>query len=82
MNQSRFLPVKAYKNQAFINSADARILRILSEYIEPQARFRDLQVRDTIVIFGSARIPSREQARRVWRRRARRAATWRAPRWT
>jgi len=62
MNPSRFLPVKAYKNQAFLNSADARVLRILSEYIEPQARFRELQVRDTIVIFGSARIPSREQA--------------------
>jgi len=62
MNPSRFLPVKAYKNHAFLNSPDARILRILSEYIEPQARFRELQVRDTIVIFGSARIPSREQA--------------------
>ena len=62
MNPSRFQSVKAYKNQAFLNSADARVLRILSEYLEPHARFRELQVRDTIVIFGSARIPSREQA--------------------
>jgi len=62
MNPSRFRAVKAYKNEAFINSPDARALRILSEYLEPQARFRDLQVRDTIVIFGSARIPSRQEA--------------------
>src|SRR6185436_5417385 len=44
-------------------SPDARLLRILSEYLEPQARFRELQVRDTIVIFGSARIPSPEKAK-------------------
>jgi uncharacterized protein (TIGR00730 family) len=56
MSQSRFRAVKAYKNEAFLGSPDARVLRILAEYIEPQARFRDLQVRDTIVIFGSARI--------------------------
>jgi len=63
MSQSRFRAVKAYKNEAFLSSPDARVLRILSEYIEPQARFRELQVRDTIVIFGSARIPSPEKAR-------------------
>ena len=62
MNPSRYQAVKAYKNQAFLNSPDARLLRILSEYLEPQARFRELQIRDTIVIFGSARILSREQA--------------------
>ena len=62
MNSGRFRPVKAYKNEAFISSSDARPLRILAEYLEPQARFRELAVKDTIVIFGSARIPSREQA--------------------
>jgi uncharacterized protein (TIGR00730 family) len=62
MSSSRFQPVKAYENTAFLNSPDARILRILSEYLEPQARFRDLAVRDTIVIFGSARATSREAA--------------------
>jgi hypothetical protein len=62
MNPSRFRAVKAYKNEAFINSPDARLLRILSEYLEPEARFRELQVRDTIVIFGSARIQSRSEA--------------------
>lgn len=62
MTSSRFQPVKAYSNEAFLNSPEARSLRIMSEYLEPEARFRELQVRDTIVIFGSARILSREEA--------------------
>ncbi|MEK9725386.1 MAG: lysine decarboxylase, partial [Rhodospirillaceae bacterium] len=49
-------PPKAYRNTRFINSPDARELRILSEYLEPQARFRDYNVSDTIVFFGSARL--------------------------
>ena len=61
-NAGRFRAVKAYQNQAFMQSPDARILRILSEYIEPASRFEDLNVRDTLVIFGSARIVSREKA--------------------
>ncbi len=47
---------RAYKNERFINSPDARELRILAEYIEPQTRFRDFNVSDTIVFFGSARL--------------------------
>lgn len=62
MNPSRYQPVKAYSNEAFLTSPEARSLRILAEYMEPEARFRELQVRDTIVIFGSARIPPREEA--------------------
>jgi uncharacterized protein (TIGR00730 family) len=64
MSSSRFQPVKAYENSAFLSSPDARLLRIMSEYLEPHARFRDLSVRDTIVVFGSARIVSRDVARR------------------
>ena len=55
-------PVKAYRNVPFLNSRDARPLRILSEYLEPDARFEDLEVSDTIVFFGSARIPPRDDA--------------------
>ena len=62
MSESRFRAVKAYRNQAFLHSQAARSLRILSEYIEPLSRFEELRIRDTIVVFGSARIPSREQA--------------------
>lgn len=62
MGESRYRAVKAYKNQEFIGSPDARALRILAEYLEPQTRFDEFKVRDTIVFFGSARIPSREAA--------------------
>ena len=55
-------PGKAYKNDAFLNSPEARGLRILSEYMEPQARFEDLDVSDTIVFFGSARVIPRDVA--------------------
>ena len=46
---------KAYHNQEFINSKDARTLRILAEYLEPKARFEEHGLEDTIVFFGSAR---------------------------
>jgi len=49
----------AYENEQFLNSPDGRILRILSEYIEPLARFRREQIQDTVVFFGSARFHSR-----------------------
>ena len=55
-------PKKAFQNDDFLHSKDARSLRILSEYLEPQARFDDQQVRDTVVFFGSARTLSREEA--------------------
>jgi uncharacterized protein (TIGR00730 family) len=64
MNQSRFRAIKAYKNEGFIASRSARPLRILAEYLEPEGRFEELRIRDTIVVFGSARIPSREIAER------------------
>ena len=45
----------AYENPAFLNSPDGRIMRILAEYSEPLARFRQERIEDTIVFFGSAR---------------------------
>ncbi len=47
---------KAYLNEAFLTSPDARVIRLLSEYIEPRMRLSDARVKDTIVFFGSARI--------------------------
>ncbi len=52
----------AYKNDAFLNGPDGRILRILSEYQEPLVRFRREQIQDTVVFFGSARLKSPENA--------------------
>src|SRR5690242_15234976 len=53
----------AYQNEPFLNSPDGRILRILSEYIEPIARFRREQIQDTVVFFGSARFHSQAMAK-------------------
>ena len=52
----------AYENSAFLNSADGRLMRIVSEYLEPLARFRREQIQDTVVFFGSARFRGREEA--------------------
>ncbi len=52
----------AYQNEPFLNSPDGRILRLLSEYSEPLSRFRREQIQDTVVFFGSARIPSHNSA--------------------
>jgi uncharacterized protein (TIGR00730 family) len=49
------IPPLAYLNDDFLKSSEARVLRLLSEYIEPRARLRRFNVRDTIVFFGSAR---------------------------
>jgi len=46
----------AYKNEAFLDSAEARPLRILAEYIEPMQVFLREHIHDTIVFFGSARL--------------------------
>jgi uncharacterized protein (TIGR00730 family) len=52
----------AYENKKFLDGPDGRILRILSEYQEPLARFRRERIQDTIVFFGSARFHSRSDA--------------------
>jgi uncharacterized protein (TIGR00730 family) len=59
--------IQAYHNEAFLNSAEARAIRILSEYIEPKARFERECVDDTIVFMGSARTLSREKAEEALR---------------
>ncbi len=52
----------AYENLGFLNSADGRLIRIVSEFLEPLARFRREQIQDTVVFFGSARFRGREEA--------------------
>src|ERR1039458_4742184 len=51
----------AYENLSFLNSADGRLIRIVSEYMEPLARIRREQIQDTVVFFGSARFRGREE---------------------
>ena len=49
-------PKLAYKDEAFLDSATARPLRILAEYLQPLHAFEQERVHDTIVFFGSARL--------------------------
>ena len=62
MNDKPVGAQKAYRNKDFLDSKDARALRILSEYLEPASRFSHYNVEDTIVFMGSARTLSREEA--------------------
>jgi uncharacterized protein (TIGR00730 family) len=57
----------AYLNPKFLESDDARPIRILAEYLEPLGRFREQKIQDTVVFFGSARVDSRERAARALR---------------
>jgi uncharacterized protein (TIGR00730 family) len=84
MKHRRHLPhVKlAYQDPKFMESLPARPLRILAEYFDPLTRLRQAHVADTIVMFGSARIHSREQSlaqlEQVRRQaRGRRTGEWR-----
>jgi uncharacterized protein (TIGR00730 family) len=49
-------PTLAYRNEEFLESDEARPLRILAEYLEPLHAFRRQHVHDTVVFFGSARL--------------------------
>src|SRR5437588_1683137 len=55
----------AYLYPEFLESAEARPVRILSECLEPLRRFSQQKIQDTVVFFGSARIDSRERAERA-----------------
>src|SRR5262245_3665309 len=55
-------PPLAYLNAEFLKSQEARVIRLLAEYIEPATRLRRHRIRDTIVFFGSARSISPEHA--------------------
>ncbi len=55
-------PSKAYANKDFLNSHDARSIRVLCELIEPDARLREKKIENTIVFFGSARSKPQKEA--------------------
>ncbi len=57
--------VKAYHNQDFLNSGDARAIRILAEYLEVESRLKHFSIKDTVVFYGSARLVSKAQAEEV-----------------
>jgi uncharacterized protein (TIGR00730 family) len=61
------LPTKAYRNIDFLTSKDARSIRILSEFLEPKSRFNKLNIVDTVVFFGSARLKSARESKTMLR---------------
>jgi len=56
-------PLKAYENLDFLHSDGARSIRVLCEMTEPGLRFKEQKIKDTIVLFGSARTRPVEQAK-------------------
>jgi hypothetical protein len=55
----------AYLDPTFLESDDARGLRILAEYLEPLKRFREQNIQETVVFFGSARVHGRQHTQRA-----------------
>ena len=55
----------AYLDPEFLESEEARPIRILAEYLEPLRRFKEQKIQDTVVFFGSARVDSRDRAERA-----------------
>ncbi|MBW8887745.1 MAG: LOG family protein [Fibrobacteres bacterium] len=58
----------SFMNKEFLHNKDGRAIRILAEFLEPEYRFRQFGIDDTIVFFGSARILSRRAAQTKLRR--------------
>ena len=47
---------KAYQDRDFLMSEEARTVRILCEYLEPERRFRLADIHNSVIFFGSARL--------------------------
>lgn len=64
-SESSSLPQKAYKNLQFLNSHEARSIRIQCELTEPEVRLEHENIEHTLVFFGSARTKSLTDARQI-----------------
>jgi uncharacterized protein (TIGR00730 family) len=64
----------AYLDREFLESEEARSIRILAEYFEPLRRFKSQKIQDTVVFFGSARIKGRAHAEAALARLQRRTS--------
>ena len=53
-------PKEAFHDKGFLQSPEARSVRILSEYEKVKSMFEFHKIMDTITFFGSARFKSRE----------------------
>ncbi len=75
MQKNKPAGLRAYENNEFMTSAEARPLRLLAEYIYPLKQFERFDVESTIVFFGSARLKSPAEIRRMKRAAAKRKLT-------
>jgi len=55
MRKKVFMPEKAYRNLEFLSSHEARTVRILCEYLEPEDRLQKLKVNNTVLFLGSSK---------------------------
>jgi hypothetical protein len=56
--------LKAYQDFEFMSRKDLRSVRLQLELLKPETLLREHKIRSTIVVFGSARVLSPEEARR------------------
>src|SRR5579885_1992782 len=56
--------LRAYEDFEFLGRKDLRAVRLQLELLKPELVLREHKIRSTIVVFGSARILSPEEARR------------------
>lgn len=54
--KKKHVPEMAYRNQEFLDSSEARTIRILSEILEPMHRLAKHKVHTTVLFFGSSRV--------------------------
>jgi len=54
-------PPKAYKNNDFLNSNEARLIRVMCELEEPKGRLEENEVENIVMFFGSARAKPKAQ---------------------
>lgn len=65
MEDERFQGLRAYENREWLQSRGARLVRIMSEFIEPADRLKQEKVSGSILVFGSARVKSPEQWKEI-----------------
>lgn len=68
--------VKAYNNHDFLNSRDARELRVLCEMQECKQRLAKHNINNLVTFFGSARTPSHDQTYKDAREIAYKITKW------
>eukprot|EP00420_Gonyaulax_spinifera_P015132 CAMPEP_0197914384 /NCGR_PEP_ID=MMETSP1439-20131203/78411_1 /TAXON_ID=66791 /ORGANISM="Gonyaulax spinifera, Strain CCMP409" /LENGTH=339 /DNA_ID=CAMNT_0043536293 /DNA_START=70 /DNA_END=1089 /DNA_ORIENTATION=- len=67
-------PAKAYRNEEFLNSDSARLIRVMCELEEPGARLNAEGVENVVMFFGSARARPRHEYEAALRTAQARAA--------